>query len=52
MKGHKGIVLSLIISYIPALLSCVLVAPAVFVIPLYQASLAAAAQDIIDMNTM
>jgi len=50
MKKHIGRVMILIISCIPLWLSCIFVLPALYVIPYYNAIMAAAAQDIIDEN--
>lgn len=51
MKGCVGKVLKVVLSFVPLLLTCVLVVPAVYVIPLYNAAMAACAQDIIDART-
>ncbi len=48
MKGLNGKVLRVIIGFIPMFLLCIFIAPIVFVIPTYEASMAACAQDIID----
>lgn len=51
MKGNKGQILRLFLSFIPAFISCLFLFPLVYVIPKYNASMAAAAQDIIDART-
>lgn len=48
MKGHVGSVLSVIISFAGWFASCIFVLPLAYVIPFYNASMAACAQDIID----
>ena len=50
MKKHTGQIMLIIITCIPLWLSCIFVLPALFVIPYYNAIMAAAAQDIIDEN--
>lgn len=50
MKKHTGKVMLLIFTCIPMWLSCVFVLPALYVIPYFNAIMAAAAQDIIDEN--
>jgi len=51
MKGHSFKVLRVYISLLPLILSCLLVAPAIYAIPVINASLAGCAQDIIDSKT-
>jgi|GEM_PF-4370009 len=48
MKKHIGSVLGVILSFIPWFISCIFILPAAYVIPFYNASMAACAQDIID----
>ena len=48
MKGHVGSVLSVILSFAGWFVSCIFVLPLAYVIPFYNASMAACAQDIID----
>ncbi len=50
MKGHIGSVLGVVISFVGWFLSCVLILPLAYVIPFYNASMAACAQDIIDAH--
>ncbi|MBE6753085.1 MAG: hypothetical protein E7559_01825 [Ruminococcaceae bacterium] len=51
MRGHVFKVLRVYISLLPLILSCLLVAPIVYAVPVINASLAACAQDIIDSRT-
>lgn len=50
MKKHIGRIMLIIFTCIPLWLSCIFVLPALYVIPYYNAVMAAAAQDIIDEN--
>lgn len=50
MKKHIGRIMLIIMTCIPMWLSCIFVLPALYVIPYYNAIMAAAAQDIIDEN--
>ena len=51
MRGMHGKVIRVILSFIPYFLTCVFIAPAVIVIPMFDTTMAACAQDIIDART-
>lgn len=51
MRGMHGKVLRVILSFIPYFLLCAFIAPAVIIVPLFDTTMAACAQDIIDART-